>query len=595
MVMNLPMQSVPSLPSRPGREVLRLRRPMTESILTPHTVFAGRYRVLGQIGSGGFGAVYEAVHVVTERRVAIKALWPHFAKDPAARARFLRESKLATQVGGEYIVSVLDAGVDETTDIPFLVMELLEGESLNARAQRKGVFTPEETLVYLSQVAVALERTHRRGVVHRDLKPANLFLTLRHDGSPLVKILDFGIAKLVASSGVEASNTLGTPLYMAPEQFTQAAVTPAVDVYALALVAFRFLVGAHYFKLEQQQCETVYLLAATLAEGPKEAATLRARRYGVALPAAFDAWFARAAHPSASERTSAPTAAILELCDVLGVAPRPPLVAAPATRRTGAISFMVNSTEEVPPLHAGRQTSTQTGGAAANGRVTASLGPVGGESAEAVVVRTAPKPDAKPLRAPRNLAGTLLSASGGAGGTEPASLTHPAPQARASQPDVAPVPSLPSTFIATVPGYPVATLPRAEERPRTALKRIGLVLGLMGAVVATALAFGLSRVVTRSSYLRSSSASEVEGIDPLPKPVESSLVARAVSAASPADSLPSSDARAAGPAPTESAKPRPEPPSERVPRGEKSSASAKAASSATSPRSSAPESLWNRE
>src|SRR5512134_2646002 len=103
---------------------------MTDPALAVGSVFAGRYRLQKQIGSGGFGAVYEAQHVVTERGVAVKLLWPHFAKDADFRVRFLREARLATQIGSEFIVDVLDAGVDETTDTPFLVMELLKGESL---------------------------------------------------------------------------------------------------------------------------------------------------------------------------------------------------------------------------------------------------------------------------------------------------------------------------------------------------------------------------------------------------------------------------------------------------------------------------------
>src|SRR5690606_18461168 len=138
----------------------------------------------------------------------------------------------------------------EGTDVPFIVMELLRGENLHLRAKRKQSFTPGETIVYLSQVAAALDRTHARGIVHRDLKPGNLFLTERVDGSPLVKVLDFGIAKLFGASGLETGRRLlGTPLYMAPEQFREKKALPAGDVYALAMIAFRFLTGTHYYAL----------------------------------------------------------------------------------------------------------------------------------------------------------------------------------------------------------------------------------------------------------------------------------------------------------------------------------------------------------
>lgn len=316
---------------------------MTEAAPAQGQVFAGRYRLATRIGSGGFGAVYEATHVVTERRVAIKLLWPHFAKDLEFRKRFLREARLATQIGSEFIVDVLDAGVEESTDTPFLVMELLRGESIAARISRKKTFSPDDTAIYLSQVAAALDRTHARGVVHRDLKPANLFLTQRSDGSPLVKILDFGIAKLLASTAMEAaSHTLGTPLFMAPEQFNNSTVTPACDIYALGMIAFRFLVGSHYFALEQRQCENVYLFASVIGQGPTEPARVRAERYGAELPEAFDAWFARACHREASERFASATDAVFALADAIGVAVAAPLVARPS-RLKGALTHGVDS------------------------------------------------------------------------------------------------------------------------------------------------------------------------------------------------------------------------------------------------------------
>ena len=312
--------------------------------LVPGTIFADRYRIVGQIGTGGFGAVHAAVHEVTGRKVALKVLWPQFASEPQFRNRFMVECRLAAQIGSEFIVDVLDAGIDAATDMPFLVMELLRGESLSARIARKRTLNAEETITYLSQVAVALDRTHAHNIVHRDLKPANLFLTERADGAPLVKILDFGIAKVVATSALEAvSNTLGTPLYMAPEQFNQSAATPSTDLYALALIAFRFLAGAHYFRLEQARVENVYQLAQALASGPQEPATVRAKRYRSALPAAFDPWFARAANASPSHRFAFASEAIGSLCDALGLPNRPALLAPERPKLTGALSFVADS------------------------------------------------------------------------------------------------------------------------------------------------------------------------------------------------------------------------------------------------------------
>jgi serine/threonine-protein kinase len=146
---------------------------------------------------------------------------PHLFQSDEMRERFKLEARIAAHVESEYIVDVSDAGVDEATKTPFLVMELLRGEELGDRLKRLGRLPPGEVVTYLQQTAWALDRTHAASIVHRDLKPENLFLTQREDGSPRIKILDFGVAKVVAegATGAGATRSLGTPLYMAPEQF----------------------------------------------------------------------------------------------------------------------------------------------------------------------------------------------------------------------------------------------------------------------------------------------------------------------------------------------------------------------------------------
>ena len=307
--------------------------------LPPSSVFAKRYRVTRRVGSGGFGSVYEAQHVVTGRRCALKVLWSHLARDSEFRRRFLQESRVAAKLENEHIVQVLDAGIDEDSDTPFIVMELLQGEDLAKRLARKERFTNDETIVYLSHVAVALDLTHAASIIHRDLKPGNLFLTQRSDGSPLVKILDFGIAKFLAEQSMNnATHSAGTPLYMAPEQFRQSSISSAVDVYALGMIAFRFLVGQHYFAIERQSCDNAYALGMVLAEGAPERASVRARRYGIALPPAIDAWFARIANVDPKLRYANARDAVLELAAALGVEPRAPLVRSGKLRLTGALS-----------------------------------------------------------------------------------------------------------------------------------------------------------------------------------------------------------------------------------------------------------------
>jgi serine/threonine-protein kinase len=296
--------------------------------------------VLRRIGSGGFGSVYEAKHVVTGRRCALKVLWSHFAAEEEFRLRFLQESRVAAHLENDYIVDVLDAGIEEESDTPFIVMELLQGEDLAQRLKRKRRFTPEETTVYLSHVAVALDLTHEAGIIHRDLKPANLFLTRRSDGSPLVKILDFGVAKFLAEqSKAGVTHSAGTPLYMAPEQFRRSPITKAVDIYALGMLAFRFLAGAHYYAIERKHCDNAYALAMALAEGPPESAITRAARYGSELPESLNEWFSKATHPDSKLRFSSAGTAVLALCRALGLPPREPLVQE-RPRMTGALSAM---------------------------------------------------------------------------------------------------------------------------------------------------------------------------------------------------------------------------------------------------------------
>ena len=160
-----------------------------------------------------------------------------------------------------------------------------------------GALPPEDVVTFLGQVARALDRLHRSGIVHRDLKPENLFLTERDDGTPLVKVLDFGIAK-VLSEGATSALTVearGTPIYMSPEQFThEMKISPAIDIYAFGMVAFTLLAGGAYWAPELSQGMNVFLVARLAEAGPQQPASVRARARGVELPIAFDKWFTKA-------------------------------------------------------------------------------------------------------------------------------------------------------------------------------------------------------------------------------------------------------------------------------------------------------------
>ena len=246
--------------------------------LVEGTVFAGRYRVERCIASGGMGAVYEVVHLETNRRRALKVMLPHVLQTPGLRERFQLEARVAANIESEFIVDVFDAGFDEATQMPFLVMELLRGEEVGKRLKRLGRLAPAEVASIVHQVSLALDRTHRASIVHRDLKPENIFLTEREDGPPRVKVLDFGVAKVLAESATTGGTTqsIGTPLYMAPEQFNpNLQLTGASDLYALGMVTYTLLVGKAYWA-EEARGGNIFALATVAVRGPHEPASARA-------------------------------------------------------------------------------------------------------------------------------------------------------------------------------------------------------------------------------------------------------------------------------------------------------------------------------
>ncbi|NUP10804.1 MAG: serine/threonine protein kinase [Polyangiaceae bacterium] len=265
--------------------------------LKPGTSFAGPYEIVRTINAGGMGVVYEVIHTETRRRRAMKVMLPSTLADDDMRDRFRREAHVTSEVDSEHIVEVFDAGVDAGSGAPFLVMELLRGEDLGAVVGRNKRPSHAEVVEFFRQVARGLDRTHAAGIVHRDLKPENVFVTRRDDGTPRVKILDFGIAKLVSRTQGKQTRSIGTPLYMAPEQAmgVSADIGPRADLYALAHVVFSVLVGIPYFKPEADAVESALALLLQVTKGAKEPATLRAARAGVELPKSFDPWFEKAA------------------------------------------------------------------------------------------------------------------------------------------------------------------------------------------------------------------------------------------------------------------------------------------------------------
>ncbi len=213
----------------------------------PGEVLAGRYRVERQIGRGGMGVVVAAVHLELEQRVALKFLLPSALGNQEAVQRFLREARASVKLRGEHVARVSDVG---TLDggVPYIVMEYLEGHDLGSELERRGRLPAAEATEYVLQACVGLAEAHGLGIVHRDLKPENMFLTLRPDGSPLVKVLDFGISKNLSAPGehqlTSSQAVIGSPSYMSPESMRGARLADQrSDIWSLGVVLYELLSG----------------------------------------------------------------------------------------------------------------------------------------------------------------------------------------------------------------------------------------------------------------------------------------------------------------------------------------------------------------
>ncbi len=219
-------------------------------------VVGGKFVVERVIGIGGMGVVVAAHHKHLEQTVAIKFLRRDAAKDEMAVSRFLREARAVIGLQSEHVVRVMDAGRLED-GLPYLVMEYLNGQDLDQMLVARGHVPLSEAVEYLLQAMEAVADAHAAGIVHRDLKPSNLFLTLRPDGSPHLKVLDFGISKAFDAAGAKqpsltvTSMTLGSPLYMSPEQVRSSKTVDArTDIWALGVIAYELLAGIQPFEAE---------------------------------------------------------------------------------------------------------------------------------------------------------------------------------------------------------------------------------------------------------------------------------------------------------------------------------------------------------
>ena len=274
------------------------------------------------------GSVWLAEHLTLNSWVAVKLMDPSIASTVEGAERFRREAQAAASLRSAHVVQVLDYGVHENT--PFLVMELLQGQSLAECLEREKRLTPERTLSIITQVARAIGRAHAGGIVHRDLKPDNIFL-VREDDQELAKVLDFGIAKATGPrfGGMETRTgvTMGTPYYMSPEQVEgKKALDHRSDLWSLAVIACECLTGVRPF-----DGETFGELLLNICARP----VLPPSRQGFFLPG-FDDWFAKGANRDPELRFASAQELAAALADVVAGRAQPTPLTAPRANGSDA-------------------------------------------------------------------------------------------------------------------------------------------------------------------------------------------------------------------------------------------------------------------
>jgi serine/threonine protein kinase len=272
--------------------------PASQALIAPGTVFAGDFRIDRLIGQGGMAQVFAAEQLSTGKLRALKLMHPTLVADDDHKRRFLREARAGGGIESDHVVSVQGAGVDADTGTPYIVMELLRGETLYDRVKRTGPLPFGDAAAIFRELGHAVAAAHAASVVHRDLKPENVFLAQKQGATAgaTVKVLDFGIAKLLAEVGTRGTTgAMGSPLWMAPEQTEAGKISPAADVWAMGLLMFFMLTGKYFWLSARDSEATVTQLLREIIFEPLPTATWRARDIGVnvELPPGFDEWFVR--------------------------------------------------------------------------------------------------------------------------------------------------------------------------------------------------------------------------------------------------------------------------------------------------------------
>jgi len=310
-------------------------------------ILGGKYRLAALLGRGGMGSVWRAEHVELGTPVAVKLIDPQYAESEEALERFRREARAAALLRSTNVVQVFDYGVDD--DTPYIAMELLVGVSLCAELTRRTRLEPAETAAVLGAVASAMARAHDLGIIHRDLKPENIFLVDERDKT-VVKVLDFGIAKMVAlGSGPSLAMTrtgamMGTPYYMSPEQAGgRRDVDHRSDIWSFGVIAYECLTGARPFA-EETLGGMILAICSHPIPTPSRIADV---------PAGFDAWFARATNRDLNQRYQSildADSALQQVCSMAPTAQVGVRQAQPASQAVnGALSLSLGQPRTVTP------------------------------------------------------------------------------------------------------------------------------------------------------------------------------------------------------------------------------------------------------
>jgi eukaryotic-like serine/threonine-protein kinase len=273
------------------------------------TVVGRDFMVQRLLRKGAMGAVYIAEQLSTSQLRAIKLLRREYVADDTLFKRFEREAQMAARIQSEHVTQIISSGVDEKLKAPWIAMELLQGQTLGDHVHEDGCLAPKEVAEILEQVCHALAAAHALGIVHRDLKPANVFISEAHrvGATKTVKVLDFGIAKIVAEALTLTGSPLGTPTWMAPEQTRGEQCAPQTDVWTLGLLAFYMLTGKVFWKsahrsLKPEEMDALVMLE--IRDQPVPIASMRALELGVSdkIPKGFNEWFAQCVARSPSDR-----------------------------------------------------------------------------------------------------------------------------------------------------------------------------------------------------------------------------------------------------------------------------------------------------